>query len=571
MIKTISIKDFVLIDELKISFDEGLNILTGETGSGKSVIIDAIDLAFGARASKDQIRTGENKALIELYVQINANFPVDMLEENGIDIDDDKILIISREITQNATRSRINGALVSQTFVQTLRTHLVDIHSQHETYNYIQPKTHINLLDGYGRGEHKELLSKYKNVFSEYKSIQKELEIAQSLIQAGTQKIDFLKFQIEEITNAKVENIYEFDELMNERSILLNSEELKTITYSGYELLYNQDKSLIDVLNSLKIKLIKASEFDENLSKLAEIIDSSSINLKEVANELRDYSENLETSPARLYQVEERIEILDKLKRKYGSELSDVLNNLEKFELELSEINFSDEIIQELSKKVIELKNETEILSEKLSFSRKNLAKTLSDLIQNKLVKLEMPKVKFEISIESTKELSYKGKDDVEFLISPNIGEPLKPLSKIASGGEISRVILAIKTIFAESDNVNTIIFDEIDTGISGKTSQSVSETLAELGFSQQVLCITHQPIIAAMADKHLYIRKIQNENSTKILIEELNHDERINALASLASGSNNDENSLKFAISLLQQAKEFKSSNNFVSESCFS
>ena len=571
MIKTISIKDFVLIDELKISFDEGLNILTGETGSGKSVIIDAIDLAFGARASKDQIRTGENKALIELYVQINANFPVDMLEENGIDIDDEKILIISREITQNATRSRINGALVSQTFVQTLRTHLVDIHSQHETYNYIQPKTHINLLDGYGRGEHKELLSKYKNVFSEYKSIQKELEIAQSLIQAGTQKIDFLKFQIEEITNAKVENIYEFDELMNERSILLNSEELKTITYSGYELLYNQDKSLIDVLNSLKIKLIKASEFDENLSKLAEIIDSSSINLKEVANELRDYSENLETSPARLYQVEERIEILDKLKRKYGSELSDVLNNLEKFELELSEINFSDEIIQELSKKVIELKNETEILSEKLSFSRKNLAKTLSDLIQNKLVKLEMPKVKFEISIESTKELSYKGKDDVEFLISPNIGEPLKPLSKIASGGEISRVILAIKTIFAESDNVNTIIFDEIDTGISGKTSQSVSETLAELGFSQQVLCITHQPIIAAMADKHLYIRKIQNENSTKILIEELNHDERINALASLASGSNNDENSLKFAISLLQQAKEFKSSNNFVSESCFS
>ncbi|HBG48733.1 MAG TPA: DNA repair protein RecN [Cyanobacteria bacterium UBA9971] len=559
MIKTIRIKDFVLIDELKVSFDKGLNILTGETGSGKSVIIDAIDLAFGARASKDQIRTGENKALIELYVQINANFPVDMLEENGIDIDDEKILIISREITQNATRSRINGVLVSQNFVQALRNHLVDIHSQHETYNYIQPKTHIDLLDGYGRSEHKELLSKYKDIFSEYKSRQKELEIAQSLILTGRQKIDFLKFQIEEISNAKVENINEFDELMHERSILLNSEELKTITYSGYELLYNQDSSLIDVLNSLKIKLIKAAEFDENLSKLAEIIDSSSINLKEVANELRDYSENLEISPARLYQVEERIETLDKLKRKYGPELSNVLNNLEKFELELSEINFNDEKIQELSKKVVELKNETEILSEKLSVSRKNLAKTLSDLIQSKLVKLEMPKVNFEISIESTKELSYKGKDNVEFLISPNIGEPLKPLSKIASGGEISRVILAIKTIFAESDNVNTVIFDEIDTGISGKTSQSVAEALAELGFSQQVLCITHQPIIAAMADKHFYIKKIQNENSTKILIEELNHDESVNVLASLASGSNNDENSLKFAASLLKQAKEFK------------
>jgi len=559
MIKTISIKDFILIDELKVSFDKGLNILTGETGSGKSVIIDAIDLAFGARASKDQIRTGENKALIELYVQINADFPVDILEENGIDVDDDKILIISREITQNATRSRINGVLVSQSFVQTLRNHLVDIHSQHETYNYIQPKTHIDLLDGYGRGEHKELLSKYKNIFSEYKSIQKELEIAQSLILAGTQKIDFLKFQIEEIANAKVENINEFDELIHERSILLNCEELKTITYSGYELLYNQDSSLIDVLNSFKNKLIKASEFDENLSKLAEIIDSSSINLKEVANELRDYSENLEISPARLYQLEERIEILNKLKRKYGPELSDVLKNLEKFELELSEINFSDEKIQELSKKVVELKNETEILSEKLSVSRKNLAKTLSNLIQNKLIKLEMPKVNFEISIKSAKELCYKGRDSVEFLISPNIGEPLKPLAKIASGGEISRVILAIKTIFAETDNVNTVIFDEIDTGISGKTSQAVAEALAELGFSQQVLCITHQPIIAAMADKHLYIKKIQDENSTKILIEALNHDESINALASLASGSNNDANSLKFAESLLQQAKEFK------------
>ncbi|OGI02012.1 MAG: DNA repair protein RecN [Candidatus Melainabacteria bacterium GWF2_32_7] len=570
MIKTITIKDFVLIDELKISFDKGLNILTGETGSGKSVIIDAIDLGFGSRASKDQIKTGANKALIELNIQINQNFPIDILNENEIDIEEDKILTISREITQNATRSRINGVLVSQSFVQTLRTLLVDIHSQHETYNYLQPKTHTGLLDGYGQEEHKKLLIKYKNNFSEYKSTQKELEIAQSQIQTGIQKIDFLKFQIEEISNAKIQNINEYDELMNERSILLNSEELKEITHSGYELLYNQDSSIIDILNSIKNKLIKASEFDENLSKLAEIIDSSSINLKEAANELRDYAENLETNPAKLNQVEERIEILDKLKRKYGSKLSNVLNNLEKFELELSEINFSDEKLQELSKKVTELKKETESLAEKLSNSRKELASALSDLIQNKLVKLEMPKVKFKINIEPAKELSYKGIDEVEFLISPNTGEPLKPLAKIASGGEISRVILAIKTIFAKSDNVNTVIFDEIDTGISGKTSQAVAETLAELGFSRQVLCITHQPIIAAMADKHLYINKTQDENSTTIFIDELNQDEKINALAALASGSA-DEDSLKFAASLLQQAKEFKKSNNFLSENCFS
>jgi len=565
MIKTLIIKDFVLIDELEINFDKGLNILTGETGSGKSLIIDAINIIFGARASKDQIKTGSNKALIELSAQINSNFPLDILEENGIELEDDKILVISREINLNATRSRINGTLVSQNFIQTLRNHLIDIHSQHETYNYIHPKTHIELLDNYGDKNHKEILNIYKNEFYKYKSTQKEFEIVLSQNKEGAQKIDFLKFQIEEITNAKIQNINEYDELMRERSILLNSEELKTITFSGYESLYNQDRSIIDELNGLKNRLIKASAFDENLSKIADIIDASSINLKEAASELRNYAENLQTNPVRLNQVDERIEILQKIKRKYGHDLSDVLKNLKKFEFELNQINFSDEKTQELSKKVIELKKETEILGEKLTDSRKKLAKTLSELIQNKLVKLEMPKVKFEINIEMAKEFSNKGKDEVEFLISPNIGEPLKPLSKIASGGEISRVILAVKTIFAEADNVNTVIFDEIDTGISGKTSQAVAESLAELGISQQVISITHQPIIAAMADKHIYIKKIQDESFTKIFIEELNFEQRINSLASLASGSA-DEDSRKFAAGLLQQAKEFKNSNNFVS-----
>lgn len=559
MIKTLIIKDFVLIEELQICFDKGLNVLIGETGSGKSIIIDAIDLAFGARASKDQIRTGANKSLIELTIQLNAGFPLDILEENGIEIEDDKMLVISREITQNATRSRINGILVAQNFVQALRSFLVDIHSQHETYNYIHSKTHIDLLDSHGSSEYKDLLNSYKNIFFEYKSIAKELEIAQLQVQAGSQKIDFLKFQIEEITAAKIKNINEYDELMNERSILINSEELKEVTFSGYELLYNQDSSLIDVLNSLKNKLIKASKFDDNLSKLAELIDLSSVNLKEAANELRDYAENLETDPAKLKKLEERIELLYKIKRKYGSELSDVLINLEKFEKELNEINFSDEKIQELSKKVVELQKETEILAEKLSASRKKIASTLSVLIENRLVKLEMPKVQFKINIEPAKEISNKGKDDVEFLISPNSGEPLKPLSKIASGGEISRVILSIKTIFAQADKVNTVIFDEIDTGISGKTSQAVAESLAELGISRQVLCITHQPIIAAMADKHLYIKKIQENNTTNIIIQDLNQDEKIRALAGLASGSNDDENSLNFAAKLLEQAEDFK------------
>lgn len=559
MIKTLFIKDFILIDEIEIDFNKGLNILTGETGSGKSIIIDAIDLAFGARGTKDIIKNNSTKALIELTIAINPDFPVEILEENGIDIDNENILIISREITQSATRSRINGVLVPQNLIQNIRKYLIDIHSQLETFNYIQPKTHIDLLDKYGNSTHKELLNTYKNTFSNYKSVKKELEIAQSLMTSGEQKIDFLKFQVEEITAAKIENLNEYNDLLHERSILLNAEELKEITYSGYEILYNQDGSIIDILNTLKNRLIKAADFDENLSKLAEMIDTTSINLKDTANELRNYTENLETDPARLKTVEERIELLDKLKRKYGPELSDVLNNLENFELELNEINLSDEKIKELTIKQSILNNQILDLADKLTNSRQIIASDLSEKIQNKLVKLEMPKVQFKVNIQPAKEYLYNGNDDVEFLISPNIGEPLKPLSKIASGGEISRVILAIKTIFAESDNVNTVIFDEIDTGISGKTSQSVAESLAELGLNQQILCITHQPIIAAMADKHLYINKIQDENSTNVHIKELEYNEKISALATLASGSSTNEESVNFAVNLLEQAARLK------------
>lgn len=559
MIKTLFIKDFILIDEVEINLIKGLNILTGETGSGKSIIIDAIDLAFGARGTKDIIKNNSDKAIIEITVEINPDFPRDILEENAIDVENDNILIISREITQNATRSRINGVLVPQNLIQNIRKYLIDIHSQLETFNYIHPKTHIDLLDKYGNNKHKELLNIYKNTFCEYKTVKKELEIAQSLMTSGEQKIDFLKFQLEEITAAKIENMNEYNDLLQERSILLNAEELKEITYSGYEILYNQDSSIIDILNTLKNRLIKASEFDESLSELAEIINTSSINLKDASNELRNYTDNLETDPKRLKTVEERIELLDKLKRKYGPELSDVLNNLDKFELELNEINLSDEKIKELTIKQSHLHNQIIDLADKLANSRQIIASDLSEKIQNKLIKLEMPKVRFKVNIKPAKEYLYNGNDDAEFLISPNIGEPLKPLSKIASGGEISRVILAIKTVFTETDNVNTVIFDEIDTGISGKTSQSVAESLAELGLNQQILCITHQPIIAAMADKHLYINKIQDENSTNVHIKELEYNEKISALATLASGSSTNEESVNFAVNLLEQAARLK------------
>ncbi|OGI16684.1 MAG: DNA repair protein RecN [Candidatus Melainabacteria bacterium RIFOXYA12_FULL_32_12] len=564
MIKSLFINNFALIDELEVNFGKGLNILTGETGAGKSILIDAIDLVFGARSSKEQIKTGTNKALIELNVELSDNFPKNLLKENGIELEESNILIISREISNTGTRSRINGVLVTQNYIQSLREYLIDIHSQHETYNYIQLKTHITLLDSYGDKKHQELFEEFRKIYSEYKQTQKELALAKSQIQSKEQRIDFLKFQIDEISSAKIEDTNEYDNLLQERSVLINADELKNLSYSSYTSLYGQDNSIIDILNQIENKLIKASEFDKNLSRIIETLSSSSINLKDSADQLRNYSDNLETNPEQLTMIEERIDLLDKLKRKYGPDLANILDNLEKFEQELNEIEIKSEKAEELSKNLAILEKKLDKISQELSISRKNLAKLLSDLIQKELVKLEMPKVQFHIKVETKEEISITGIDNVEFLISPNPGEPLKPLAKIASGGEISRVMLAIKTIFAKADRVNTVIFDEIDSGISGKTSQAVAEELADLAKSHQILCITHQPIIAAMADKYFYIEKIQNENTTKIAVNSLDEKQRIIAISKLASGSQ-DQDSLNFAAKLIQQANEYKNNSKML------
>ena len=561
MIKTLFIQDFALIDEITIDFDSRLNILTGETGAGKSIIIDAIDLAFGARASKDQIKTGRSKAFIELTINVSQSFDKTILQSNGIELEDDNTLILSREVSQNSTRSRINGSLVTQNYVQELREQLLDIHSQHETYRYLNPKTHIHLLDSYGDKNHLELVKEFKIIYKDFSDTKNQIEAAKNQFQSIEQKIDFLEFQINEISSARIEDPDEFDNLMQRRLVLLNSEELKELTYSSYSELYCQDNSVIDILNQLENKLIKASEFDSNLSRIAENISSSTINLKDAADELRNYSEKMEIDPEKLSEIEERVELLDKLKRKYGPGLNDIIFKLEAFNAELAEISINNEKIDNLRAKLNELDIKISKLSQDLSKSRNKIADTLSTLVQGELIKLEMPKVQFVIKVKYKNNITADGIDDVEFMISPNPGEPLKPLAKVASGGEISRVMLAIKTIFAKSDMINTVIFDEIDTGISGKTSQSVGEELSTLSQTHQILCVTHQPIIAAMADRHFHIQKLQENNSTTIIINTLKDNERISSISKLASGSADDPDSVGFAAKLIQQARDFKSS----------
>lgn len=548
MIKQIKLKDYILIDELCANFDNRLNIITGETGAGKSIILNAIDLVFSSRVSKDVIKTGCDKACIEITLENTKHDLSKLFEENGIDNLGTEI-IISKEITQNSVRSRINGTLVNQELLKRLRTLFVDIHSQHQTYTFLQPQYHINLLDSYGREDYGALLDEYKTKYIEYQTLLTALETAKSSANATESQIDFLKFQINEIEEANIQSVTEEDELNQELEVLENAEKLKELTGSSYWAINGDDGSILEALAKIKVDISKAAGFDSSLEEVNQQFVDAVENLKDLSSTLREYSQNLDNDTERLNEIQERLFIFDKLKRKYGGTLESVLQNYEQFSNELSTIEFSTQNIDKLEQEISKSKSELTEIASKITENRSNYAQVLSVLIQDKLAVLELPKARFEIKI-TPKELGQNGADNVEFMISTNVSEDLKPLAKVASGGEISRVMLAIKSIFAQNDDIDTVIFDEIDTGISGKATQSVADEIVELSKSHQVIVITHQAIIASKANKHFYVRKSQ-EDETKVEVYVLTGDNRIKALAELAGGTINEQ-SIEFAKSLL-------------------
>lgn len=552
MLKKILVQNYILIENLELEFSNKLNIITGETGSGKSILIGAIDTVFGAKTSKDCIRTGCDKAYIELSLFLNQ--PInELLSEYGIENFGNE-LIISREITQSGSRSRVNGTLVNLDFIKVLRDRFLDIHSQHQTYSFMQPKYHIQLLDSYAKATCSELFKKYSTLYEEYTTAKQKLEEAKNTNNLTENQIEFLKFQIDEIEAANIKEIDEDERLENELVVLENAEKLKELTGSVAWTLNNDDESILNTLSQLKMNLSKASRMDSGLedseSELINIIES----IKDLSSSLRDYSQSLDNDTARLNEIQERLFNIDKLKRKYGSgsaekPLENVLNTFEELQNEYSAIINFESNIEELEMKVDNLHSKLLKLAEEISSKRKMYSEVLSSLIVEKLEKLELPKVQFKIDIQNT-ELNKFGIDNVEFLISTNVSEPLRPLAKVASGGEISRVMLALKTIFAQHDDIDTVIFDEIDTGISGKTSQKVSEEISELANYRQIIMITHQAIIASKADKHIYVKKVQGD-STQVGIYELNESDKLKAIAELASGEITDE-SLEFAKTLI-------------------
>lgn len=550
MIKQLRIKDYILIDELTANFDNGLNVITGETGAGKSILINAIDIAFAPRVSKDVIKHDKDKAVIELVIENTKHDLTKIFEENGID-NFGKEIVLTREITQNGVRSRVNGTLVNQEFIKQLKSYFLDIHSQHQTYAFMQPKYHINLLDNYAKESYGIKLSEYKDKFKEYQHLQTQLENLKNVSDMTENQIEFLQFQINEIDSAAIQNPTEDEDLNAELEVLENAEKLKELTGTSYWAINGDDGSITEALGKIKQNISKAASMDKNLEELESTLIDAIERLKDIGSELRDYSQNLDNDTERLNEIQERLYLLDKLKRKYGGSLETVIETFEKLSKELNAIEFSTQNIEELEAEIEKIKKELEQTASDISESRKNYAQVLSVLIQEKLEKLELPKARFEISVQP-KELSSDGIDNVEFLISTNVSEDLKPLAKTASGGEISRVMLAIKSIFAQSDDINTVIFDEIDTGISGKASQSVADEIVELSKFHQIILITHQPIIASKANKHFYVRKSQSDE-TKVEVYVLTGENRIKALAELAGGEINEQ-SVEFAKSLILQ-----------------
>lgn len=550
MIKQLKLKNYILIDELCANFDNGLNIITGETGAGKSIILNAIDLVFSARVSKEVIKNGCDKAIIEISLENTKHNLSQLFEENGIDNWGDEI-VISKEITQNSVRSRINGTLVNQELLKSLRTLFVDIHSQHQTYTFLQPQYHINLLDSYAKDNYGDNLEIYKTKYKNYEELVKRLEQAKLISNETEAEIDFLKFQINEIEEANITSPTEDEELTKELDVLQNAEKLKELTSGAYWAINGDDGSIMEALTKLKSDISKASDLDNKLEEIQSNFIDAIENLRDISSSLRNYSQNLDNDTQRLDEIQERLYLLDKLKRKYGDSLEKVMENYENFSQKLSRIENLTGDIDTLEKDILTTKKELYSIAQAISEGRKKYSQILSGLIQEKLAALEMPKARFEIRITPKEDLSSNGIDDVEFMISTNVSEDLKPLAKVASGGEISRVMLAIKSIFATNDDIDTVIFDEIDTGISGRATQSVAEEMLSLGSTHQIIAITHQAIIASKANKHFYVRKSQ-QDETKVEVYVLTGQNRIKALAELAGGTINEQ-SIEFAKSLLQ------------------
>lgn len=563
MLKEISIRNFAIIDDLRIEFDQGLNLLTGETGSGKSIIIEALGILLGGRSNKNLIRHGMDTAYLEALFFINE--PIQMfIQELGY-WDEDHILIISREISKNQPSiSRINGRPVTLSVLNKISSKLVDIYGQYEHQALLNISNHIKLIDGFGDEQHHALLSKINKNYELYKDTIQNLNKIDVDSKERQRQIDLLKFQMDEIDEVDLSAIDE-DKLIQAYRKLENAKNIIDGLYEVLQLLNGSDyqnRSIIDILNNVSAQLNNYKEYDEQLHSFSNRVESSILEMQDLWNEIRNYNENLFIDEEQLAILNEQIDHINQLKRKYGNDISDILNYRKEIEKEYRTLLNHDTEINNIKADIAKFRNLLVEDSKKLRNSRGLISEQLENRVTEELAQLNMKNVQFHVSYKG-KDISANGMDDIEFLISTNQGEDLKPLSKIVSGGEMSRIMLAFKSITALKDLIPTLIFDEIDTGISGRTAQIMGEKINKLSERHQVLLISHLPQIAALADHHYLISKSTIDKKSITKVEKLSEDERITELARLLGGLNLTETTLNNAKEMIAMSQKMKNKTN--------
>ncbi|MEA5503735.1 DNA repair protein RecN [Halotia wernerae UHCC 0503] len=581
MLLCLRIENFALIDQLELEFGAGLNVLTGETGAGKSIILDAIDAALGGKVSSRVIRTGTSRALVEATFTYSPSLAA-WLSEQEIDLIDENSVVISREITVTTSnirsRSRVNGVLVNRQLMGGLRDRLVEITAQGQTVQVGQPAQVRNWLDMYGGDSLIQQRQLITTVFSNYQQAHLTLEKRRTSERERLQQQDLLTYQVQELGAVNLEDPQELEQLLQERERLNHVVDLQQMSYKLYQALYendNQAPAASDLLGDSEATLNDMVEYDIQLQPLLDLVKDAQAVVMEVGRQINAYGDSLEADPQRLEEVEERIRELKQVCRKYGPTLTEAIAYYERIQGELAQLNDSEQSIESLEQQEQACLSKLTQACQKLTQLRRQSANNLESRLVSELKPLAMEKVQFQVEIVPTTPTA-AGADKITFMFSPNPGEPLQPLTEIASGGEMSRFLLALKACFSQVDAAETLVFDEVDVGVSGRVAQAIAEKLHQLSQSNQVLCVTHQPLIAAMADSHFRVdkqiitqgkgKKANNGNAeqrTVVRVTSLdNLTTRREELAQLAGGKSATE-AIAFAESLLSQAANHRSQLN--------
>ncbi|MGL5347414.1 MAG: DNA repair protein RecN [Peptostreptococcaceae bacterium] len=557
MVLELYMKNCALVEELRLSIDQNLNILTGETGSGKSIIIDALGLCLGEKYDRSFLRKGTDKGLVEtVFYSENKNLKR-ILDSNDIELDEDNLLVITRVIySDGKSVARINGRTVKMALLKEIASTLIDVHGQHQNQALFNKETHLEFLDLFGEANLQEHKKEYKSIYDRYSEVKKALNtLTENKDDMQIQReIDLLKFQINEIDAASLSKD-EYEDLLRQRDVYRNSEKIFNNLNSSYQNLYEGSVNAVDLIGNAVSELSSISQYDKSLSEYNTEIERIMYELQDISRDIRNYKESIDFEPYELEQIENRVDEINSLRRKYGETIDDIFNYYNKTKARLDEILNRDEKVEELKLEILKLEKELKVKADKLTNARKEVASNLEEVLLVELKSLNMKNVVFKVNFELCS-FAHTGQDDIEFMISFNLGEDIKPIYKVASGGEMSRFMLAFKTILADIDGIDTLVFDEIDTGISGIAAQIVGEKLSNIGKKKQIICITHLPQIAANADTHYCIEKTTANDRTYTIIKKLDHKQKRDEIARLIAGSNITEKTIEHASEIIELAQ---------------